>query len=183
MRWCTQPYWMAPFHMALNDPFLHIMFTEKATQHAGANSYAVYFQKQILAGLLREDGNRNPFLQHIFLGDFLRRDAPTYMYCKRDLPIQFFHGTLLEVPDIYSYDVVSLSNILDWSDEKEIIQWAQRLQRLLSGAMVLIRQLNHDRDWYPLFASHFTDVKDFDGIWQERDRSLFYNHFRLFVRK
>ena len=61
MRWCTQPYWMAPFHMALNDPFLHIMFTEKATQHAGANSYAVYFQKQILAGLLREDGNRNPF--------------------------------------------------------------------------------------------------------------------------
>ena len=43
-RWRTDPYFMAPFHMAFNDAFLHIMFTEKATQYAGPNSYAAYFQ-------------------------------------------------------------------------------------------------------------------------------------------
>ena len=48
LRWEREPYFMAPFHIAFNDPFLHIMFTEKATQHAGSGSYAAYFQKKIL---------------------------------------------------------------------------------------------------------------------------------------
>ena len=183
LRWERDPYFMAPFHIAFNDPFLHIMFTEKATQHAGAGSYAAYFQKKILAGFYREDGPKNPFLQHIFLGGYQPSDAPIYHQAQQELTLSFVHGTLLAVKDLSSYDVVSLSNTFDWSDLEQITTWATALRELASGSMVLIRQLNHQRDWYPLFKEDFWMDTEFDQMWQKQDRSLFYDHFRLFIRK
>ena len=49
-RWMSSQYWLAPFHASLNDPFLHLMFSEKATQHAGPHSYPSYFADRISAG-------------------------------------------------------------------------------------------------------------------------------------
>ena len=182
-RWKQNPYFTAPFHIAFNDSFLHIMFTERATQHAGPGSYVAYFQRKIMEGFHREDGPNNPFLQHIFLEKYRNSDAPPYCQAQRELPLSFVQGTLLEVEELSSYDVVSLSNTFDWSDIEEITAWARALQSLSSGAMLLIRQLNHHRDWFPLFQEYFWRDTAFDHMWQKHDKSLFYDHFRLFVRK
>ena len=177
-RWRDSPYWPAAFSTAFNEPLLHAMFGPAATQHAEPGSYPSYFQRAFERGLSRQDAARNPFLQHVFLGFYRPQDAPDYIRRGAMLPaisaVKFVTGTLLEVPGLERFDLFSLSNVFDWSDDAQISAWFSRLdQHARIGSRLLIRQLNNQRDLTPWLKAHFQVDSALGAQLLEMDRSLF----------
>jgi S-adenosylmethionine-diacylglycerol 3-amino-3-carboxypropyl transferase len=183
-RWLGSPYWPVAFSLSFHDDFLRTMFGPAATQHAEPGSYPAYFRRAFERGLRRADGPRNSFLSHVLLGAYGARDAPDYVHGGSLPAVELVHGQLPDVPDLRRFDVVSLSNVFDWSDDALVARWAEVLGReLRPGARVVIRQLNNRRDVRRFFAEAF----DFDDAGSEdrvaRDRSLFYERIEIAIRK
>lgn len=182
-RWVASPYWPVAFELAFANPLLVAMFGPDAIQHADAGSYPGYFQRAFERGLRRADAPRNPFLQHVLLGCYRAGDGPAYLKATAALPIELVEGSLLDVPDLDSYQVYSLSNVFDWSDDALVERWAQALRRAARpGSVVLIRQLNNRRDLRRFFMPHFAADGPRAGALLERDRSLFYDRLEVLFR-
>ena len=183
-RWFYSPYWPVAFSLSFHEAFLHAMFGPAATRHAEPGSYPAYFQRVFERGLRRDDGPRNYFLSHVLRGSYARGHAPDYVHGGSLPGIELVHGQLPDVPDLSRFDVVSLSNVFDWSDDALVAHWADTLTRALRpGALVGLRQLNNRRDVRRFFAEGF----DFDDAGSEdrlaRDRSLFYERIEVATRK
>ena len=84
---------------------------------------------------------------------------------------------------IFFKNVSRLSNIFDWSSESLVKNHAKFLSQLKKGSVIIIRQINNHRNWIDVFSPWFEEDSDFDKYWQKHDRSMFYDHIRLFVRK
>jgi S-adenosylmethionine-diacylglycerol 3-amino-3-carboxypropyl transferase len=175
------PYWPAAFHTTFNDAFLHAMFGPAATQHAERGSYPGYFQRAFQRGLTR--GGPNPFLDHVFRGSYRREALPLYITAEERAPLKLVEGTLLDVPHLESFDLFSLSNVFDWSDDILVAEWAAALTKAPPGSVVLLRQLNNRRDLRAFFAPHY---RFDDALGEElcaRDQSLFYERIEVGVRQ
>ena len=135
-----------------------------------------------MRALLKEESPNNPFLQHIFLGYYKSENAFPYMTLNTSPTIQFFEGNICDVPNLQDFEMISLSNLFDWSDDSFVHQCVKGLSNIRSGSSVLLRQLNNHKDWSPFFGEGFIEDKAFDKYWQKKDRSFFYDHFRLFVK-
>lgn len=177
--WFANKYWKVAYELALHDAFLHAMFGPAATQHAEPGSYPGYFQRVFERGLRRDDAITNPFLEHVFLGDY--EHPPKYLQARRALSVELVQGTLLDVGELDRFDVISLSNIFDWSDDALVSEWSRALAKAKSGSAIIVRQLNNRRDVRRFFPE-FT----FDGALGEelaaRDRSLFYERIEVGFR-
>lgn len=179
-RLSANPYWPAAFATTFNDAFLHAMFGPAATQHAAPGSYPGYFQRAFERGMAR--GGDNYFLDHVFRGAYRRQCAPPFVYATERAPLRLIEGTLLDVPHLERFDLFSLSNVFDWSDDRVVGAWADALQRAEAGAVLLLRQLNNGRDlraFFPHFA--FDDALSRELL--ARDRSLFYERIEVGVRR
>jgi S-adenosylmethionine-diacylglycerol 3-amino-3-carboxypropyl transferase len=182
-RWLSNTYWPVAFSLCFHDAFLNAMFGPAATQHAEPGSYPRYFQRAFEAGLRREDGPRNYFLAHVLRGAYAPRHAPDYVHAGALPPVELVQGQLEDVPNLARFDVVSLSNVFDWSGDDLVSRWAGHLARSLRpGAVVVVRQLNNRRDLRRFFAGTFA----FDAALGEdllaRDRSLFYERIEVATR-
>jgi S-adenosylmethionine-diacylglycerol 3-amino-3-carboxypropyl transferase len=181
--WLASSYWPVAFSLCFHDALLHAMFGLAATQHAEPGSYPAYFQRAFERGLLREDGPRNPFLAHVLLGAYLPEHAPDYLRAGSLPAPELVHGELASVPDLARFDVVSLSNVFDWSDDALVARWAEPLCReLRPGSAIVIRQLNNRRDVRPFFARAFAFDDTLCHDLQSRDRSLFYERIEVAFR-
>jgi S-adenosylmethionine-diacylglycerol 3-amino-3-carboxypropyl transferase len=179
--WRSCRYWPVAFSLALHDALLHAMFGPAATQHAEPGSYPGYFQRAFERGLQRDDGPGNPFLAHVLLGEYLPAHAPDYLHAGRPLAVELVHAELPDVPDLSRFDVVSLSNVFDWSGDDLVARWGESLRALRPGSAVVIRQLNNRRDvrrLLPAFA--FDDALGDDLL--SGDRSLFYERIEVGLR-
>ncbi|HEU4532872.1 MAG TPA: hypothetical protein VFS00_02095, partial [Polyangiaceae bacterium] len=181
--WQRSPYWGAAFRTAFCDPFLNAMFGPAATQHATPGSYGTYFEHAFSRGLAAPGARENPFLQHVLLGRYL--EAPAYA---RGGPLPsrpaLVEGSLLEVSELGRFDLVSLSNVFDWSDDTLCARWGRVLARQLRpGSAILLRQLNNDRSLRPFFEPHFRFDDPIARDFARRDRSLFYNRFEIGFRE
>ena len=182
-RWVASRYWPAAFAVTFNDAFLQAMFGPAATQHAAPGSYPGYFQRAFERGLRGPNGDRNPFLQHVLLGAYREADRPPAQRLDRTPELTLLGGTLLDVPDLSRFALLSLSNVFDWSDDALVKQWADRLRAECSpGAVVLLRQLNNARDLRPFFGGEFRFDDARGEAMRERERSLFYNRVEVAVR-
>ena len=182
-RWFAHPYGMAPYEVSLNDGFLHIMFGKEATQHAFANSYVPYFADRIQEALMQPKGHRNPYLQHIFLGQFLLRDAPSYYRGSTSPEYTIHQGALETVERLEEMEFVSLSNILDWSTRAYGKSVSERLKQLPSGAHILIRQLNNTQDWTAIFGPEFIEDRVLGEQCKAMQRGVFYSRYRILIRR
>ena len=183
-RWFGSPYWPVAFELALATPLLHAMFGPAATQHADPGSYPGYFQRVFERGLLREDAARNPFLQHVLLGRYLAEDAPEYLRATAPMALTLVQGTLPDVPGLGRFQVISLSNIFDWSDDALVAEWAGLLAREAQpGCAILLRQLNNRRDLRRFFAPAFEFDDALGASLLAHDRSLFYERIEVGFRK
>lgn len=181
--WIQHRFWPSLFHIAFNDAFLVAMFGPDAVQHAPPGSYPGYFQAVFERGLRRPDGPANPFLQHVFLGRYLERDAPPFLSqpaAARDFAAHL--GGLPDVPGLERYDLVHVSNIFDWSADGQVAEWCDTLKRLRPGAVVVVRQLNNERDLRRFLSPAFRFEDALGRRLQEADRSLFYNRVEIAVR-
>ena len=182
-KWTNHNNISTPFQNVFNDKNINKVFSDEATKHGSPGSYISYMKNKILTGLNRKDSHLNPFLQHIFLGYYQSDNAFPYMKSKNKLDIPMTEGSILNLDNIYSYDVVSLSNIFDWSSDTIVKTHARYLSQMKKGSAIIIRQINNHKNWIEIFNDYFTEDKNFDSYWQEHDRSMFYDHIRLFIRK
>jgi len=182
-KWINHNNISAPFQNVFNDININKVFSDEATKHGSPGSYISYMKNKILTGLNKKDSHHNPFLQHIFLGYYQSDNAFPYMKSKNKLDIPMTEGSILNLDNIYSYDVVSLSNIFDWSSDTVVKTHARYLSQMKKGSAIIIRQINNHKNWIEIFNDYFTEDKNFDSYWQEHDRSMFYDHIRLFIRK
>ncbi len=180
-RWFRSRSWPVAFSLAFHDDLLRALFGPAATQHAEPGSYPGYFRSAFERGLRRADAARNPFLQHVFLGRYLPREAPRYLGARTT--IELHQGELDEVPDLSRYSLYSLSNVLDWSDDRLAARWGGVLQRAAPvGSAVLIRQLNNRRDVERFFRPTFTFDAQLGRRLLRVDRSLFYERILVGLR-
>lgn len=180
-RWTSHRYWPVAFELALHTEFLHAMFGPDATQHAAPGSYPGYFREAFARGLAGADASRNPFLQHALLGRYL--DPPPYAPLPEPADLTLVEGSLPDVPDLARFDVISLSNVFDWSDDALVAAWGALLgARAKPGAMILLRQLNNTRDLRRHFGERFAFDDDLGRALLARDRSLFYNRVEVATR-
>ena len=182
-KWTNHNNVSTPFQNVFNDKNINKVFSDEATKHGSPGSYISYMKNKILTGLNKKDSHLNPFLQHIFLGYYQSDNAFPYMKSKNKLDIPMTEGSILNLDNIYSYDVVSLSNIFDWSSDTVVKTHARYLSQMKKGSAIIIRQINNHKNWIEIFNDYFTEDKNFDSYWQEHDRSMFYDHIRLFIRK
>ena len=182
-KWTNHNNIFTPFENVFNDQNINKVFSDEATKHGSPGSYINYMKNKILTGLNKKDSHLNPFLQHIFLGYYQSDNAFPYMKSKNKLDITMTEGSILNLDNIYSYDIVSLSNIFDWSSDTIVKTHARYLSQMKKGSAIIIRQINNHKNWIEIFNDYFTEDKNFDSYWQEHDRSMFYDHIRLFIRK
>ena len=182
-KWINHNNISAPFQNVFNDININKVFSDEATKHGSPGSYISYMKNKILTGLNKKDSHHNPFLQHIFLGYYQSDNAFPYMKSKNKLDIPMIEGSILNLDNIHSYDIVSLSNIFDWSSEDIVEIHARYLSQMKKGSAIIIRQINNHKNWIEIFNDYFVEDKNFDSYWQEHDRSMFYDHIRLFIRK
>ena len=182
-KWINHNNISTPFQNVFNDININKVFSDEATKHGSPGSYINYMKNKILTGLNKKDSHLNPFLQHIFLGYYQSDNAFPYMKSKNKLDIPMIEGSILNLDNIHSYDIVSLSNIFDWSSEDIVEIHARYLSQMKKGSAIIIRQINNHKNWIEIFNDYFIEDKNFDSYWQEHDRSMFYDHIRLFIRK
>jgi S-adenosylmethionine-diacylglycerol 3-amino-3-carboxypropyl transferase len=183
-RWRTSRYWPVAFELAFHDSLLHAMFGPAATQHAERGSYPGYFQRAFERGLLREDAVRNPFLRHVLVGCYDEANAPDYVRAGRAIDLELILGSLVSVPELARFDVISLSNVFDWSDDALVTEWATALRRHAHpGSAVILRQLNNRRDLRRFFGEDFSFDDTLGAELTARDRSLFYERIEVGLRR
>lgn len=174
-------YWRVAFELFFSDAILTAMFTETAIQHAPANSYPAYFQTVLEEGLLRKDAGHNYFLHHIFTGHYLNDEnaLPYYLVNKpANLEFEFFNGFAQDYRQFRGKQLVHFSNIFDWCDAEivaEIINSAAN--NLEKGSVVVLRQLNNDKNYREIFGSGFRWLPT-ESI-ARNDRSLFYSKIEI----
>jgi len=172
----NSPYWPIAFEWVFSESFLRQMFGNDALQYAPPGSYPHYFQQRFEWGLKQKTAFNNPFLHHIFLGQYLSKAPPAFLETRPINPVfQWVEGPLGKV-DFSDFDCIGLSNILDWTPPEEAEQILERLQNECPvGTTVLWRQLNNTRPLHEQLAPDFF----FDHHWEKRlhesDRSLFYS--------
>ena len=183
----SNKYWQVAFELYFSDSLLNAMFGPDATQHAETGSYPRYFQTLFEKGLMSEAAFDNYFLHHVFLGYYLQRPAslPYYLLAPpTDYHFQIIEGTLDQVPELQRFDLISLSNIMDWMPLAEIVSLIGHLQNeMKSGATVLYRQLNNYTDLSTCFADSFEFNTALGVQFQKSERSLFYSSVHVGKRK
>ena len=150
----TSPYWPVAFELFFSNAMLTTMFGPAAVQHATPGSYPRYFQRAFEALLRSDDAASNPFVQHLFCGCFYDNALPLYLRTPLVGVPRFEHliATLDAVVDFGVYDLVHLSNVLDWTDPPEVQRLAGRIAaELRPGASITLRQLNNDMPLEPHF--------------------------------
>ena len=183
----SNKYWQVAFDLYFSDSLLNAMFGPAATQHAAPGSYPRYFRNLFEKGLTSAAAFDNYFLHHVFLGYYLQRPTslPYYLLAPpTDYRFQMVEGTLEQVPELRRFDLISLSNIMDWMPLTEIASLIGYLQsEMQSGASVLYRQLNNDTD----LTTYFGDSFEFDAAlgvqFQKSERSLFYSSVHVGKRR
>lgn len=181
-RWTTSRYWRAAFHACFEEVLVETTLG-KPPRWAQNGTHPGYFQKAFERGFRRDAAPENPFLQHVFLGGYKRECAPHYIRHGGKLEVTPVHGTLLDVPDLERFQVVSLSNLLDGMDDEEIATWARALKTALApGSAILIRQMNSTQKLRPFFEPEFRFDDHLGRSFALRDRSLLYNRFEVGFR-
>ena len=183
----SSKYWSVAFDLYFSDSLLNAMFGPDATQHAEAGSYPRYFQTLFERGLTSAAAFDNYFLHHVFLGYYLQRPTslPYYLLApSTDYRFQMVEGTLDRVPELQRFDLISLSNIMDWMPLVEITSLISYLQNEMKpGASVLYRQLNNYTDLSTYFGDSFEFNTALGVRFQETERSLFYSSVHVGKRR
>jgi S-adenosylmethionine-diacylglycerol 3-amino-3-carboxypropyl transferase len=171
-------YWPVAFELYFSDPLLNAMFTENATQHAPRGSYPAYFRQVIERELNSRRALDNYFVHHVLLGHYLDRPAslPPYLGAPaRKHRFEYVQATLEQLEDLEGFDLIHLSNVLDWMAPDQGAELARRVAaQTRRGAAVIYRQLNNSRDLRAGFAPRLRFSDELSAELLSADRSLFY---------
>ena len=179
----ANPYWPTAFELYFCDSILRTMFGPDAIQHAEPGSYPAYFRRLFERGLRLPGAAENPFLHHVFLGQYLGRPdcLPTYLTQPAPRTSYTLRQCLIDdVDDLAQHDFVDLSNIMDWMNPTAVEEMVAKLRKdLRPGAVVLYRKLNNSRNLEAVFGEEFLFDHELSSQLWTMDRSLFYSSVHI----
>ncbi|WP_257265388.1 BtaA family protein [Endozoicomonas sp. ONNA2] len=182
-KWTSAPFWQPIFDICFNNTFLTAMFGDNAVQHAERDSYIAYFRQCFTTALGKENSADNYFLQSIFLGCYLKSNAPSFLTSQTDYEFNYLCSALPDLEKIDHYDLISLSNILDWCDKETIDQHITALKTMRPGSTLILRQLNNVQSLRALLESEFLFDDQSGSYYQSHDQSMFYNRIEIATKK
>ena len=163
------------------------IFGSEATANR-AKPFATHFVDQTRDALSSFSAADNPFLHQIFLGKFLGPRWPWLDSERQDvLPKTMYSAIKMDqllksLPD-NSYDLIHLSNILDWITPTEALGVLQNAFRCLaSESLVVIRQLNSLVE-IPALRCGFDWMPELAAQLHESDRSFFYRSLHIGMKR
>ncbi len=178
----------------LDQAFSDAMALQKLVAIFGAEAtanrvmpFAEHFLLQTRRALRTFAASENPYLHQIFLGRF---PGPTWPWlelppqsrlCAFDFSQGAMQSVLASMPD-QGYDMIHLSNILDWISPADASMLLGHAHRCLSpGGLVVIRQLNSSLD-IPAVPCGFRWNRDLAEQLHRGDRSFFYRALHVGMR-
>ncbi len=178
----------------LERAFADVMALPKLIQIFGPDAtanrvmpFSEHFLAQTRAALASYPAAQNPFLHEIFLGHFIGPLWP-WLYIQQDAglcPVNYSCDAMQEIlrsQSDQSYDLIHLSNILDWIKPDQAAELLHDSWRCLTkGGMVVIRQLNSSLD-IPAASSKLRWLKDLSDELHRGDRSFFYRALHVGMR-
>ncbi|HIG29527.1 MAG TPA: DUF3419 family protein [Verrucomicrobiales bacterium] len=164
-------------------PNLVRLFGEKATKNP-VESFSRHFARRLRCILAAIPADRNPYLWQMLKGCYPKDSVSPWLTEAKPnhMPKVTSSGSpmaeaLAEASG--SFDLVLLSNILDWLSVKEArATLALAWEALRPGGLIFIRQLNSDLD-IPSLESKFTWLTAQANDLHARDRSFFYRALHL----
>ena len=172
------PLWKTAFDLYFSDTLLIALFGAGAVQHAPKNSYSRYFKKIIERGLTRFDAKTNYFLHHIFFGHYLKSKQNWPLYLQKppkEIKLSFNECYANQYTNYDQFDLVSLSNIFDWTPRSQIKNIAKTLlKQMKPNTVLLYRQLNNTHNFKNCFKG-FKWQTQLEKKLLDIDRSLFYS--------
>ncbi len=160
------------------------LFGEKATANR-VQDFSRHFAQRIRWYVSHHLASSSPWLANLLLGHFHGDVMFPWLSASqiRPLPpIAYYQGLMnnfLEGAKTEQYDVIHVSNILDWLTPKEAEKTLQLAYRALKpGGVIIIRQLNSNID-IPKIGSMFTWDLKASQEFSDTDRSFFYRNFFL----
>ncbi|MCO8125135.1 BtaA family protein [Stieleria sp. TO1_6] len=175
------------WHDVMQLEILQTIFGRDATANR-VTSFAKHFCGQMRRALARSPASTNPFLHQLFLGHFATvrwpwLDAkPQSIEFPIDVTCDSMHDVLASQPD-RSYDLIHLSNTLDWVSLETARQVLADVSRCLTpGGIVVIRQLNSMLRIRELVLGVEWD-QDWSQHLHDQDRSFFYRELHIGRRR
>jgi S-adenosylmethionine-diacylglycerol 3-amino-3-carboxypropyl transferase len=159
-------------------PNLVALFGEGATRNPREPFHA-HFAGRLRWILATKSAAENPFLWQMLLGRFA--PGAEHLWLRQPVssatPRVDWHASPM-VPVLQEnreeFDLVHLSNILDWLDPDEARETLESaFCALRAGGSVIVRQLNSTLD-IPALCARFVWDRDAGAMLLERDRSFFY---------
>jgi len=182
----SNQYWPVSFDLFFHDEMLATLLGPGSVEHAPKGGNPNFFRKVIEQGLTRDDALENPFLHHMMVGHYLNKREAWPLYLQRpprEFQAEMLNTSFMEVPSFARYDLVNLSNVFDWMDDKDSKALAVRLDNeLIQGSVVVWRQMDAARD----FTKNFKQIrwdKEFSAELLKKERSLYYNAIWVGVKE
>jgi len=176
------------FDSVMALPNLVALFGDEATQNA-VKPFADHFFDQTI-NILRHQHlatTVNPYLHQMLSGHFgsdvyypwLSQTSPS-----KSLEINYLRGSMLEALHSSSdqYDLIHLSNILDWLSEDQAMMLLENAAgKLKKGGRLFIRQLNSKLD-IPQLCGMLTWDHEYAEKLLSQDRSFFYPKLHIGIK-
>ena len=177
------PLWRAleqAFHTVMALPNLIALFGESATRNP-QEAFSQHFLRRLRWVLETLPARTNPFVTQLLLGRFSADSVHRWITLPelQHLPAiewecSFMVPALLRAPA--AFDLVHLSNILDWlSPDEARTTLSAAHAALRPGGRVIVRQLNSSLN-IPALGGSFAWDASAGAALLARDRSFFYRH-------
>ena len=160
-------FWDLVFQMVYSTSLVSVILSKHVTHMLIRDKIGNFLCNNVRAGLCSAYGGRNYIWQRLFLGYYLPTALPVFLSGKRkkSYDFQYYHASLEDVPDLETYDVISLSNICSWMNVEQMRSFIYKLsERLKPGAVILLRETSALRNpalnpfdpkiFHPLFSWH-----------------------------
>lgn len=174
----------ATFQKVFSQDNLTMIFGQEATANR-IQSFADHFVERIRKYLSNHLAKDSPYFAQLFLGRFYNENFYPWLNIENAyLPdnISFHHmhmNEFLANADKESYDLIHLSNILDWLKPEEAEKMLENTYKALKpGGAVIIRQLNSCLDFKSYNNALRWEAKTSEEYHQE-DRSFFYRELHV----
>jgi len=172
------------FDRAMDLEPLVALFGPNATANR-VQPFSRHFAERTRAAFAAGPANSNPYLWQMLAGRFPPGCLFPWLDAARQTvsaELSFQHQTMetaLELASAASFDLVHLSNILDWlAPDVAALVLAAAGRVLRPGGHVIIRQLNSRLDIRGL-ASPFLWLDEESRRWLDADRSFFYRQLHV----
>jgi S-adenosylmethionine-diacylglycerol 3-amino-3-carboxypropyl transferase len=189
--------WPISFELFFHQSLLQALFGPDAIQHAPPGSFSRYFRARFEWAFKQADAGANPYFSHVLRGRYGALDGtaavPDFLQAGRFEKLAKSVGKVScntgRVSEVLAakpgpYQLIQLSNILDWLSEQESEALAQPvLDNLAPGGLLLVRQLNNVRPLPTVWMRQLDFDPGLERSLHAADRSFFYSAVRIGRKK